>query len=299
MADTGAMMPGHLFLFGHGYVGAAIAALLRARGWRVSASARRLDKAGALTAAGIPAHVFGPGGLTRFSEVVQDVTHVLMTGAPGADGDPVLAAHAADFIAAAPALRWLGYLSTTGVYGDAGGAWVDEASPLAPAHERGARRVAAESQWATLGEETGAATVIFRLPGIYGPGRSAFDALRDGTAKRLVKPGQVFSRIHVDDIAGAVAASLDRTAGTVLNIADDEPAPPQDVVTYAAELLGIAPPPEEAFETAKARLSPMALEFYGASRRIANGRMKEELGFALAHPTYREGLRAILKAETP
>ena len=290
-------MTGHLFIFGYGYVAAALTGRLRAKGWRVSASARRPDKAGALSAAGIEAHVFGPRGLTDVASVFADVTHILATAAPDADGDPILKAHARDFETAAPALRWIGYLSTTGVYGDAGGGWVDEGAALAPVHERGQRRVAAEIAWAGLGEMTGAAACIFRLPGIYGPGRSAFDQLRAGTAKRLVKPGQVFSRIHVDDIAQALEAALALTGGTVLNLADDEPAPPQDVVTEAARLLGIDPPPEEPFESAKARLSPMALEFYSANRRIANARMKAELGLTLLYPTYREGLRAILAAE--
>lgn len=290
-------MTGHLFIFGYGYVAAALTERLRGKGWRISASARRLDKAGVLTAGGIPGHVFGPRGLSDFAGIFADVTHVLVTAAPDADGDPILKAHERDFETAAPQLRWTGYLSTTGVYGDAGGTWVDESAPVAPVHERGQRRVDAEIAWAGLGEMTGAATCIFRLPGIYGPGRSAFDTLRAGTAKRLVKPGQVFSRIHVDDIARALQAALDLTEGTVLNLADDEPAPPQDVVTEAARLLHIDPPPEESFESARSRLSPMALEFYSANRRIANARMKAELGLTLLHPTYREGLRAILAAE--
>lgn len=290
-------MSGHLFIFGHGYVGAALTERLRRKGWRISASARRSDKAGALSAAGIPGHVFGPNGLGDFRSVFSDVTHVLITAAPDADGDPVLRAHARALETSAPQLRWIGYLSTTGVYGDAGGAWVDEGAPLAPVHERGVRRVAAEAAWATAGEMTGAAACIFRLPGIYGPGRSALDTVRAGTAKRLVKDGQVFSRIHVDDIAQALEAALDLDQGTVLNLADDEPGPPQDVVTEAARLLGLDAPPEVPFEAARARLSPMALEFYSANRRIANARMKAELGLTLLYPGYREGLRAILRAE--
>lgn len=292
-------MSGHLFIFGFGYVAEALARRLKPKGWRISASARRLDKAGALTAAGIPAYVFGPHGLTNFKAVFADVTHVLVTALPDADGDPVLKAHAADFEAAAPKLEWLGYLSTTGVYGDAKGGWVDEGAAIKPVHERGARRAAAEMAWAALGEITGAVSVTFRLPGIYGPGRSAFDQLRAGTAKRLVKRGQVFSRIHVDDIAQALDAALaaDLPWGTVLNLADDEPAPPQDVVTEAARLLGIDPPPEQSFESMKDQLSPMALEFYSANRRIANSLMKEMLSITLLHPTYRDGLRAILEAE--
>ena len=292
-------MSGHLFIFGYGYVASALTERLRAKGWKISASARRLDKAGALTAAGIAAYVFGPHGLTDFARAMEGVTHVLITAPPDADGDPVLKAHEQDFASLAPDLTWIGYLSTTGVYGDAQGGWVDEGADLAPAHERGGRRVLAEGAWAGVGEMIGAVSVTFRLPGIYGPGRSAFDQLRAGTAKRLVKPGQVFSRIHVDDIAQALDAALytDLTWGTVLNIADNEPAPPQDVVTEAARLLGVDPPPEEDFDVAKSRLSPMALEFYSANRRIANGLMKELLGIELLYPTYREGLRAILEAE--
>ncbi len=286
----------HLFVFGFGYVARALAPRLEAAGWRVSASARRLEKAGDLAAAGIPSHLFGPHGLTDFARVFQDVTHLLVTTPPGEAGDPVLHAHAAD-LERLRSLRGIVYLSTTGVYGDAGGAWVDEAAPIRPVHQRGVRRAEAEQAWNEIGETVGVPVTVLRLPGIYGPGRSAFDQLRAGTAKRLVKPGQIFSRAHVDDIAQAIEAALALETGAVLNIADDEPAPPQDVVTEAARILGVDPPPEESFEAASSRLSPMALEFYSANRRIANGRMKEELGLTLRHPTYREGLRAILKAE--
>ncbi|MFT3810242.1 MAG: SDR family oxidoreductase [Micropepsaceae bacterium] len=289
-------MSGHLFIFGYGYVAGALTERLQPRGWKISASARRLDKAGALTAAGIPATVFGPHGFTDFARTLSGVTHILITAPPGEDGDPVLRAHTPG-LEALTGLQGIVYLSTTGVYGDANGAWVDEAAPITPVHERGNRRADAELEWNEIGEMTGAAVTVLRLPGIYGPGRSAFDRLRDGTARRLVKPGQVFSRIHVDDIVQAIEASLALDHGTVLNIADDEPAPPQDVITEAARLLGVEPPPEEDFETAKARMTPMALEFYSANRRIANARMKAELGLRLIHPTYREGLRAILAAE--
>lgn len=287
-------MSGHLLIFGFGYVAGVLARRLTAVGWRVSGTHRRLDGAEAIRAAGARPVLVTPAGIADADRALSGVTHILGGAPPGADGDPLIAAHRALLETPPPALRWLGYLSTTGVYGDAAGGWVDEGAPLAPVHERGRRRVAAEIQWADLGEMTGAPAIIFRLPGIYGPGRSAFDALRAGTAKRLVKPGQVFSRIHVEDLAAAIAAGLALEAGTVLNIADDEPAPPQDVVTEAARLMGVAPPPEEDFEAAKARLSPMALEFYGANRRIANRRMKDELGIALAYPSYREGLAAIL-----
>ncbi|MCC6919124.1 MAG: SDR family oxidoreductase [Alphaproteobacteria bacterium] len=289
------MSPGHLFLFGYGYVGSALARLLVREGWRVSATTRSTDKMSALRADKVEAHLFGPGGLRDPEYALASVTHILCTAAPAEQGDPALLAHG-DMLRSRPPqnLRWLGYVSTTGVYGDAGGAWVDETAPLAPVHERGRRRVAAEQAWAELGEWTGAALCVFRLPGIYGPGRSAFDALRAGTAKRLVKPGQVFSRVHVDDAAAAMAASLPRSDGLIVNLADDTPAPPQDVVTYAAELMGVAPPPEEPYAAAEARLSPMAREFYGASRRISNALMKVELGVRPRYPSYREGLRAIL-----
>jgi nucleoside-diphosphate-sugar epimerase len=287
------MTTGHLFIFGYGYVAAALARLLVPEGWRVSATTRDPGKFPALRADKVWPHRFAADGVAGFGDVLADVTHVLCTAAPAERGDPALLAHG-DMLRRNPAaLRWAGYVSTTGVYGDAGGGWVDETAPLEPVHERGRRRVAAEQAWAELGEWTGAAACIFRLPGIYGPGRSALDNLRAGTAKRLVKPGQVFSRVHVGDAAAGIAAAMLRSEGLVVNLADDEPAPPQDVVTYAAALMGIEPPPEEPFEAARSRLSAMALEFYGANRRIANGLMKAELGVALRFPTYREGLRAI------
>ncbi len=190
-------------------------------------------------------------------------------------------------VAAGP--RWVGYLSTTGVYGDRGGAWVDEADALAPVNERSRWRVAAEAAWAA----TGLPVMTFRLAGIYGPGRSALDRLREGRAQRVVKAGQVFSRIHVDDVATVLRTSMERPApGRAYNVADDEPAPPQDVIAYAAELLGLPPPPEVAFEAAG--LSAMARSFYGESKRVSNRRMREELGVAPAFPDYRAGLRAIL-----
>lgn len=274
-----------LTIFGFGYTAAALARRLIPAGWTVTGTYRKPDAADAMRALGVT-----PIRADRLE--TARITRLLATAAPGEAGDPLLQAYGPALLKAP--LQWLGYLSTTGVYGDAGGGWVDEAAPIQPAHERGARRARAEIAFAELGEETGAAACIFRLPGIYGPGRSALDQLRNGTAKRLVKPGQLFSRIHVDDIAAALEAALALETGTVLNLADDEPAPPQDVVTFAADLLGIPPPPEEDFEAARPHLSAMALEFYGASRRIANGRMKQELGLSLLYPTYREGLRAIV-----
>jgi len=291
------MSLGHLFIFGYGYVAAALARRLIAEGWRVSATTRDPAKVSNLRANKVWPHHFGRQGIANFEHAFADVTHVLCTAAPTEKGDPALLAHGAMLRSNAPCLKWAGYVSTTGVYGDAGGAWVDEAAPLIPVHDRGRRRVVAEQAWAEIGEWTGAAVCVFRLPGIYGPGRSAIDNLRAGTAKRLVKPGQVFSRIHVEDAATGIAAAMLRSDGLVVNLADDEPAPPQDVVTYAAGLMSISPPPEEPFEAARDRLSPIALEFYGANRRISNALMKAELAIALTYPNYRTGLDAIWRAE--
>jgi nucleoside-diphosphate-sugar epimerase len=200
--------------------------------------------------------------------------------------------HYRDEIARLSTLAWIGYLSTVGVYGNAAGAIVDETAELHPNNERTRARVVAESGWLALGETTGRPVQVFRLAGIYGPGRSALDKLRAGTARRIVKPGQVFNRIHVEDIASVLEASIARPrAGAIYNVADDEPAPPEDVIAYGAELLGIEPPPEIPFEDAD--LTPMARSFYGDSRRISNARIKSELGVTLAYPNYREGLRAL------
>ena len=214
-------------------------------------------------------------------------THILSSVPPGPAGDPVLSFHAAD-IAAIETLEWVGYLSTTGVYGDRGGDWVDEASELRPTGERGRRRVAAEAGWRGL--ETDAAVQLFRLAGIYGPGRSALDTVRGGQARRIVKPGQVFSRIHVDDIANVLRASIDKpNAGAAYNVCDDEPAPPQEVIAYACDLLGVAPPPEIPFEDAA--LSDMAKSFYRDNKLVSNDRIKKELGVVLKWPNYRDALR--------
>ncbi len=208
------------------------------------------------------------------------------------NGDPVLRHHGQDF-KHAPSLSWIGYLSTVGVYGDSQGAWIDETTPTQATSTRGRRRIAAETEWLALGYCLRICTCVFRLAGIYGPGRSAIDRLREGTAHRIVKPGQVFNRIHVDDIAAAVCtAMLARRVHEIYNVTDDEPAPPQDVIAYAAELLHMPPPPEIAFEDAE--LSPMAASFYADNKRIRNTRLRQELGVALKFPTYREGLRAIL-----
>ncbi len=219
------------------------------------------------------------------------VTHVLTSIAPDESGDPGLDLHGAD-LRALPALAWVGYLGTTAVYGDRKGEWVDEATPIEPTLARADRRARAEAAWLA----SGLPVHIFRLAGIYGPGRNAFVNLKDGTARRIVKPGQLFSRIHVEDIAGVLQASIAHPRpGAIYNVCDDEPAPPQDVVAYAAELMGVAPPPEQPYETAD--LSPMARTFYKDSRRVRNDLIKRELGVRLMYPTYRDGLSALLPVD--
>lgn len=224
---------------------------------------------------------------------LHDATHLLISAGPTADGDPVLNA-LADDIARAPNLEWVGYLSTTGVYGDHQGGWVDENTPLHPATKRGQWRVDAEAAWAAI---PGLPLHIFRLAGIYGPGRGPFAKLRNGTARRVVKKDQVFSRIHVDDIAQVLLASIAQpNPGAIYNLCDDNPAPPQDVMAYAAELLGLPVPPEIAFEDAD--MSPMARSFYSESKRVRNNRIKDELGVTLDYTSYKDVLQAMLKAET-
>lgn len=290
-------MTGRLFVFGLGYCGARVAGAAQTRGWEVAGTARRADRRPHLAAAGVAAHLFDRGtALVDPERVLAGATHVLSTVPPDEWGDPVLDAHAAD-IAGLPHLRWVGYLSSTAVYGDRGGDWVDESSELRPAGARGQRRVRAEGAWFTFVRQNLPAH-IFRLAGVYGPGRSAIDSLRGGTARRLNAAGQVFSRVHVDDVIRALEASMARPrAGGIYNLCDDEPASAADVVTHAAELLGIPPPPPVRLEDAD--LSEMARSFYGECKRVRNDRMKEELGVALRFPDYRAGLLSILRTDGP
>ncbi|MFZ5674068.1 MAG: SDR family oxidoreductase [Pseudomonadota bacterium] len=269
----------HLFCFGLGFTGQALARRLRAQGWTVTGTSR----------AGGDGTLAFDGSAPVPAAALDGVTHLLISVPPGGPGDPVLNRHADDLAHRAKQFQWAGYLSTTGVYGDRHGGWVDETSPLEPSTERGHRRLAAETQWRGLGLPLH----IFRLAGIYGPGRNQLVSLLDGTAKRIVKPGQIFSRIHVEDIAGVLEASITRPRpGRAYNVCDDEPCPPQEVVAYAAALLKREAPPEIAF--ADAGLSPMAKSFYAESKRVSNQRIKEELGYQLLYPTYREGLTALL-----
>ncbi len=280
-----------LFVFGAGYVGGAFARAMAGRGWRVSATGRREDARAELAAAGVsPAD---PASADDLARALADVDTVLITAAPDEAGCPGLAALGPILRAAAKAPAWIGYLSTTGVYGDRAGAWVTEDSPLAPLSEPARRRAAAEADWRDVGAAIGAPVHLFRLPGIYGPGRSAFDRLRDGTARRVVRPGQVFSRIHRDDIVSALAASVaSGGAATTINLCDDEPCPPQDVIVFAAALLGVEPPPEVAYD--EGAVSAASRRFYGESKRVSNARAKAALGWRPMYPTYREGLAAVL-----
>ena len=286
-----------LFCFGLGYSAMALARRLIGKRWRVAGTCRTPEKAEKLRAEGIEPFLFDRGKpLADPAGALAGTTHLLSSVPPDAQGDPVLDHHASDLVRL-EGLRWTGYLSTTGVYGDRGGEWVDERGALHPAGPRGRARVNAEEGWLKLGL-VGQKVHLFRLAGIYGPGRSALDSVRAGTARRVVKPGQVFSRIHVEDIATVLEASIaDPEANAVYNVCDDEPAPPQDVIAYAAALLGREAPPEIPYAVASKTMSEMARSFYAESKRVSNRRMKDALGVKLAYPDYRAGLRALLDAE--
>lgn len=282
-----------LLSFGHGYSAQALARRLLARGWRVTGTTRTPEKAARIRASGAGALLW-PGEDPR--PALSEATHLLVSVAPGEAGDPVLDALAPALREAAPRLDWAGYLSTTGVYGDREGGWVDETSECRPATRRGRWRLAAERAWMRLRAEAGLPLHVFRLAGIYGPGRGPFAKVRAGAARRIVKPGQVFSRIHVEDIATVLEASIARpNPGAVYNLCDDLAAPPEDVIAHAAGLLGLPVPPAVPFE--EAEMTEMARSFYAESKRVSNARIKEELGVRLAYPTYREGLAALLAAE--
>lgn len=287
------MKTGHLFCFGLGFSARHLADRLLAQGWRVSGTCRSPEKQRALLDAGIDAHLFDRDHpVAALSDLLADVTDVLGSVPPDAAGDPVIDLHRADLTQAASRLSWIGYLSTTGVYGDRDGDWVDETSALMPSGERGTRRLAAERAWLSLPQPAH----LFRLAGIYGPGSSALDAVRAGKARRVVKAGQVFSRIHVADIASVLMASMARpNPGAAYNVCDDDPAPPADVVTYASELLGVAPPPLVPYESAD--LTPMARSFYDDNKRVRNDRIKQELAVELAFPSYRKGLKTLHESE--
>ncbi|TVQ58084.1 MAG: SDR family oxidoreductase [Rhodobacteraceae bacterium] len=284
------MTAGVLLTIGHGYVASALSRLLLQDGWRVIGTTRSTETAEKLREGGVEP-VLWP--LNDVAATLAAADHLLVSTPPGPEGDPAFVAMATDLAREATRWRWMGYLSTTGVYGDHGGAWVDEDTPTAPTNPRAAARVAAERGWLRLWTEHGFPAHVFRLPGIYGPGRTPFARIRAGSAQRIVKAGQVFSRIHVGDLAAALAASIRAPApGSIWNICDDEPAPPQDVLGYAARLIGAPPPPEIPIEAAD--LSPMGREFYADNKRVANARMKRDLISNLRYPSFREGLASCL-----
>ncbi len=287
-----------LFVFGIGYSARAVHRRLAVRLDHISGTTRSAKKATGPEADGIKAFVFdGAARDSKIAGVLPSASHVLVSIGPDealdGDCDPVLRHYRDDLAAARPAS--IVYFSTVGVYGDHDGAWVDEESLCRPVLKRSKSRLAAEAAWQLFATETGIPVAIIRLSGIYGPGRGPFQKLKDGTSQRIIKPGQVFNRIHIEDIAQIVEAAFDQRASGVFNGADDEPAPPQDVIVHAASLLGIDPPPEVPFESAD--LSAMARTFYGENKRVRNDKIKAELGVSLAFPTYREGLAAILEAE--
>ena len=284
-----------LFVFGLGYSADALIRCPHAAWSRVAGTVRREEKAEALRKGGIAAYALSDGSVPAdLAAEIRLADAILVSAPPSAEGDPILDRFSG-LIATAPNAAWIGYLSTTGVYGDHGGAWVDETAPATPQSRSSELRHAAERAWLVLGAESAKAVQILRLTGIYGPGRNAFVNLAQGTARRIVKPGQVFNRIHVADIAATLLASLRKPRpGAIYNVSDDEPAPPQDVVTFAADLAGVPPPPEISFESAE--MSPMARSFYAENKRVANRLIKQELGVELLYPTYREGLRALYAA---
>ncbi len=275
----------HLLCFGFGFSARTLCARLNPADWKISATSRTAEGVDKIKGAGFSGFLFDADFVTP-----SDVTHIVASAPPDDAGDPVLRLCAGQ-LQALQHVQWVGYLSTTGVYGDKGGDWVDEDSTLAPNTTRGERRLLAERAWLQLDLPVH----VFRLAGIYGPGSNQLVSMKNGTAKRIIKAGQIFSRIHVEDIAGVLEASIARPhPGRAYNVCDDEPCPPQDVVAYAAELLGLPLPQEIAFE--KAALSPMAKSFYADSKRVLNTRIKTELGYELVYPNYRVGLTALLRA---
>ena len=284
-----------LTIVGCGYSGRAIGERLSRAGANVAGTTRDVSAKGdALRVRGIePLSFDGAGPSTALEARLAETTHLIVSIAPGEAGDPLIAMHA-DAVKRAPHLGWIGYLSTVGVYGNHDGAWVDEETVAHPASKRSRERVEAENLWITIALERETPISIIRLSGIYGPGRNAFVAVREGRAKRLVKPGQVFNRIHRADIAGAVELLALQGHNGIVNVTDDEPAPPQDVVALAAETMGVAPPPETDFATAD--LTPMARTFYGENKRVSNAKLKA-LGYRMAYPTYRNGLAALWAGE--
>ncbi|WP_170335847.1 SDR family oxidoreductase [Ruegeria arenilitoris] len=281
-------MTNTLLSFGHGYSARVMSRRLAPKGWQIIGTTRNADQAGSIRESGANPIVW-PGERPS----LDGVTHLLVSTAPTSAGDPVLAELREEITARADQFSWVGYLSTTAIYGDHEGAWVDECTPPAPTAERGRWRLRAEEEWAAI---PGLPLHIFRLAGIYGPGRGPFSKLKRGGLRRIIKQGQVFSRIHVDDIAQVLEASmLHPKPGEIYNVCDDEPVPPQDVIGYAAELQGLPLPPAVPFE--EAELTPMARSFYNENKRVRNDKIKNELGVRLLYPNYRVGLEALMESD--
>lgn len=279
-----------LLSFGHGYSSQALGRILLRRDWRVIGTTRSEDKATRLMQSGVEPRIW-PGA--DMIPALDAATHLLISAAPDDEGDPVLAALGSEIAKRAGQFAWVGYLSTTGVYGDHDGDWVDETTSLTPATKRGIARMQAEAAWAAIPDLP---LHIFRLAGIYGPGRGPFAKVRNGTARRIIKQGQVFSRTHVADIARVLDASIKApNPGAAYNVCDDDPAPPEDVIAYAAELLGMPVPPAEDYETAD--MTPMARSFYAESKKVRNDRIKDDLGVELLYPDYKSGLKALFAQE--
>jgi nucleoside-diphosphate-sugar epimerase len=283
----------HVMIFGAGYSGKAISNALKTEAATIAGTTRSEDKFSSLTAAGMTPFLFDGAHLNdELITAMGNVTHLVQSIAPGKEGDPLLALLGDDLKRLLPNLKWLAYLSTVGVYGDHDGAWVDEDTPCRPVSARSVERVTAETAWATAAQRADVPLAILRLSGIYGPGRNAFMNFEKGTARRLVKKDQVFNRIRVEDIGAALAFLAQRNQRGVFNVTDDEPGPPQDVVSYAATLMGIEPPPEQPFETAD--LTPMARSFYGENKRVSNARIRR-LGFDFGFPDYKMSLAQLWK----
>jgi hypothetical protein len=281
----------HVMIFGAGYSGKAIANALKPEAASLSGTTRSKDKFASLAAAGMTPFLFD--GVHLNDELIAamgNVTHLVQSVAPGRDGDPLLALLGGDLKKFLPNLTWVAYLSTVGVYGDHHGAWVDETTPCRPVSARSVERVAAEAAWTEAAQKANVPLSILRLSGIYGPGRNAFMNFEKGTARRLVKKDQVFNRIRVEDIGAALAFLARKNQRGIFNVTDDEPCPPQDVVSFAATLMGVEPPPEQAFETAD--LTPMARSFYGENKRVSNARIRD-LGFDFRFPEYRLSLKQL------
>jgi len=281
----------HLFIFGMGFSSKAIAAAAKDDFASICGTSRSLEKAQAIRQSGYGAEIFSGDPTEEIIAQLSKATHIVMSISPG-DEDPVLAAFP-DLTKRAPKLQWMGYLSTVGVYGHHDGAWVDEDSSLKPVSKRSIQRVAAEEAWQALANTAGIPLGIFRLSGIYGPGRNWFINIEKGKSRRMIKPGQVFNRIHREDIGTAVSNAIALNIDGVFNVTDNEPAPPQDVVTYAHELMGLEPPPEIDFETAD--ISPMARSFYGENKRVSNAKSKSMLKMNYAWPDYRTALERMWK----